>query len=70
MNYFLFCMMFCCQSRPFSTETSMGKGGGGGGAGRARELLKSAIRNGTELNLNLLSNLIGNSNDEGKFLHK
>ena len=23
-----------------------------------------------ELNLNLLSNLIGNSNDEGKFLHK
>ena len=33
-------------------------------------MLKSAIRNGTKLNLNLSSNLIGNSNDEAKFLHK
>ena len=32
--------------------------------------LKSAIKNGTEVTLNLSSNLIGNSNDETNFLHK
>ena len=32
--------------------------------------LKSAIKNGTEVTLNLSSNLIGNSNDEIIFLHK
>ena len=32
--------------------------------------LKSGIKNGTEVTLNLLSNLIGNSNDETNFLHK
>ena len=32
--------------------------------------LKSAIKNGTEVILNLLSNLIGNSNDETNFPHK
>ena len=32
--------------------------------------LKSAIKNGTEVTLNLSSNLIGNSNDEITFLHK
>ena len=32
--------------------------------------LKSAIKNGTELTLNLLSNLIGNSNDETNFQQK
>ena len=31
---------------------------------------KSAIRNGTEVTLNLSSNLIGNSNDKPNFLHK
>ena len=30
---------------------------------------KSAIKNGTEVFLNLSSNLIGNSNDETYFLH-
>ena len=30
---------------------------------------KSSIKNGTELTLNLLSNLIGNSNDETNFPH-
>ena len=32
--------------------------------------LKSAIKSGTEVNLNLSSNLIGNSNDETNFPHK
>ena len=32
--------------------------------------LKSAIKNGAEVTLNLSSNLIGNSNDEINFLHK
>ena len=32
--------------------------------------LKSAIKNGTEVTLNLSSNLIGNSNDETNFLYK
>ena len=32
--------------------------------------LKSAIKNATEVTLNLPSNVIGNSNDETKFLHK
>ena len=32
--------------------------------------LKSAIRNGTEVTLNLSSNLIGNSNDATNFPHK
>ena len=32
--------------------------------------LKSAIKNRTEVTLNLSSNLIGNSNDETNFLHK
>ena len=32
--------------------------------------LKSAIKKGTEVTLNLLSSLIGNSNDETNFLHK
>ena len=31
--------------------------------------LKSAIKNGTEVIWNLLSNLIGNSNDETNFPH-
>ena len=32
--------------------------------------LKSAIKNGTEITLNLSSNLIGNCNDETNFPHK
>ena len=32
--------------------------------------LKSAIKNGTEVTLNLSSNLIGSSNDETNFQHK
>ena len=32
--------------------------------------LKSAIKNGTEVTLNLSSNLIGSSNDETNFTHK
>ena len=32
--------------------------------------LKSAIKNGTNLTLNLSSNLIGSSNDETNFPHK
>ena len=32
--------------------------------------LKSAIKNGTEVTLNLSSNLTGTSNDETNFLHK
>ena len=32
--------------------------------------LKSPTKNGTEVNLNLSSNLIGNSNDETYFPHK
>ena len=32
--------------------------------------LKSAIKNGTEVNLNLSSNLIGNPNDETSFPHQ
>ena len=32
--------------------------------------LKFGIKNGTEVTLNLSSNLIGNSNDENKFIHK
>ena len=32
--------------------------------------LKSAIKNGTEVFLNLSLNLIGNSNDESNFLNK
>ena len=32
--------------------------------------LKSTIKNGTEVTLNLLSNLIGNSNNETNFPHK
>ena len=32
--------------------------------------LKSAIKNGTEVTLNLSSNLIGSSNDETNFSHK
>ena len=32
--------------------------------------LKSGIKNGTEVTLNLSSNLIGNSNDETNFLYK
>ena len=31
---------------------------------------KSGIKNGTEVNLNLSSNLIGNSNDKTNFSHK
>ena len=31
---------------------------------------KSVIKNGTEVTLNLLSNVIGHSNDETNFLHK
>ena len=31
---------------------------------------KSVLKNGTEVNLNLLSNVIGHSNDETNFLHK
>ena len=31
---------------------------------------KSAIKNGTEITLNLSSNLIGSSNDETNFPHK
>ena len=34
-----------------------------------RNKLKSAIKNGTEVTLNLPSNLIGNSIDETNFLH-
>ena len=32
--------------------------------------LKCGIRNDTELNLNLSSNVIGDSNDQASFLHK
>ena len=32
--------------------------------------LKSGIKNGTEVTLNLSSNVIGDSNDETNFLHK
>ena len=32
--------------------------------------LKSGIKNGTEVTLNLSSNVIGNSNDETDFLYK
>ena len=32
--------------------------------------VKSAIKNGTEVTLNLSSNIIGNSNDEYNFPHK
>ena len=32
--------------------------------------LKSTIKNGTEVTLNLSSNLTGNSNDKTNFLHK
>ena len=32
--------------------------------------LKSGTKNGTEVTLNLSSNLIGNFNDETNFLHK
>ena len=32
--------------------------------------LQSAIKSGTEVTLNLLSNLIGNCNDENNFPHK
>ena len=32
--------------------------------------LKCGIRNNTELNLNLSSNVIGDSNDQASFLHK
>ena len=32
--------------------------------------LKSVVKNGTEVTLNVSSNLIGNSNDETKFSHK
>ena len=32
--------------------------------------LKSGIKNGTEVNLNLSSNVIGYSNDGDNFLHK
>ena len=32
--------------------------------------LKSGIKNGTEVTLNLLSNIVGDSNDENNFLHK
>ena len=32
--------------------------------------VKSAIKNGTEVTLNLSSNIIGNSNDENNFPHK
>ena len=32
--------------------------------------LKSAVKNGTEVTLNLSSSLIGNSNDESNFSHK
>ena len=32
--------------------------------------LKSAIKNGTDVVLRLLSNIIGNSDDETNFLHK
>ena len=32
--------------------------------------LKSAIKNGTGVTLNLLSNIIGDSNDENNFSHK
>ena len=32
--------------------------------------LKSGIKNGTEVTLNLSSNLIGSSNDKTNFLHK
>ena len=32
--------------------------------------VKFAIKNGTEVTLNLSSNIIGNSNDENNFSHK
>ena len=32
--------------------------------------LKSGIKNGTEVTLNLLSNVIGNSNNENNFLQR
>ena len=32
--------------------------------------LKSAIKNGTEVTLNLSSNIVGDSNDENNFPHK
>ena len=32
--------------------------------------LKSAIKNGTKVTLNLLSNIVGDSNDENNFPHK
>ena len=32
--------------------------------------LKSGIKNGTEVTLKLSSNVVGESNDENKFLHK
>ena len=32
--------------------------------------LKSAIKNGTQVTLNLSSNIVGDSNDENNFLHK
>ena len=35
-----------------------------------RNKLKLGIKNGTEVNLNLLWNVIGNSNDEKNFSHK
>ena len=31
---------------------------------------KSGIKNGTEVNLKIFSNVVGNSNDEHNFLHK
>ena len=32
--------------------------------------MKSAIKNGTEVTLNLSSNIVGDSNDENNFPHK
>ena len=32
--------------------------------------MKSAIKNGTEVTLNLSSNVVGDSNDENNFPHK
>ena len=32
--------------------------------------MKSAIKNGTKVTLNLLSNIVGDSNDENNFPHK
>ena len=32
--------------------------------------LKSGIKNGTEVTLKILSNVVGDSNDENNFLHK